>query len=60
MLGAGVFIVVVAVVVLIVKSERDLTNDSPMAELRKMNRGKMDQPGWTKKPWQHESSDSRQ
>lgn len=30
-----------------------------MEELRRMNRGKMDQPGWTKKPWQHDIGEKK-
>lgn len=26
---------------------------------RRMNRGKMDQPGWTKKPWQHDEGSNK-
>ena len=28
--------------------------------LRLMNRGKIDQPGWVKKPWQHEPCECKQ
>jgi hypothetical protein len=60
MLGASVFVVVLVVALLIVKHERDLASKSEMAELRKMNRGKIDQPGWIKQPWQHEPGEGKQ
>lgn len=59
MLAALVVIVVSLVVLLIVKSERNRANEESMAELRKMNRGKIDQSGWTKKPWQHDASEAQ-
>jgi len=60
MLAAGAFLVVLVVVLLVVKSERDLTSESQMDELRRMNRGYIDQPGWTRKPWQHEPGEGKQ
>ncbi|GLX91893.1 hypothetical protein Pfra02_44610 [Pseudomonas fragi] len=56
---AAVIIVLFALAVRRIAQDRRETKRF-YADLRAMNREKIDQPGWVKQPWQHEPGECKQ